>query len=648
MKISKTLFKQYTRCPHVNALDDLYKKRMQSDVSIFGAADEDDLIDILHTMFDVETGEDLLEENNAQMESLLPYFTKLEAIAMEIGEGLFGGPIHHSPITKEQKKFSFNTKAHEYYCYVDGYLEKEEDIYIFEVKATTSKKFLELGPKINKIHHPLFIKEKITDVLNSSPEMPNKNAAYILKLKQYNIASDKFDKHYAKLYNRYDKVGRYVFDIAVEKMIVEEARKQQGLPPKKIHYYLAVLNSKYVFNGVYDQGEAIYKTSPDFEELVVFIDVNQIADIWQEELRKLRTTLEALLDHPNPILEEIGKFCEAKKPSKCPFIPTCWNKVLIKGSILEYLDKHNGFTGIPIYNKEVFPEKKAEFISNGPLKMDYFELIKLGYYTLKSIPKEWLERKNNCIQRECIENNQDFMNKYKVNAGYTTLKWPLYYLDFESFPCPLPRYQGEVPYTQSVFQYSLHIERNEGECDFDKDHLEYLAPDFLDHRIDLIKQLIKDIDLSKGGTVIVYNKSFEHSRIKEFALMFPAYAEALTKINDCMFDLLDLVKTSKSFYAELGFDEEESRLINYYHNDLAGSYSIKKVLPVFSQLSYNDLKVGNGGEAIAAYSNFPYLEKEDLEVLRNDLLVYCKQDTWAMAVVLWGLMKKAREGMEEY
>ena len=47
MNISKTLFKQYTRCPRVASLDDLYKKRLASGASIFGDDDQDDLIELL-------------------------------------------------------------------------------------------------------------------------------------------------------------------------------------------------------------------------------------------------------------------------------------------------------------------------------------------------------------------------------------------------------------------------------------------------------------------------------------------------------------------------------------------------------------------------------------------------------------------------
>ena len=39
------------------------------------------------------------------------------------------------------------------------------------------------------------------------------------------------------------------------------------------------------------------------------------------------------------------------------------------------------------------------------------------------------------------------------------IKYPVYYLDFESYNCPLPRFKGDHPYTQSLFQYSLHVEK---------------------------------------------------------------------------------------------------------------------------------------------------------------------------------------------
>ncbi|MFA6889659.1 MAG: DUF2779 domain-containing protein, partial [Bacilli bacterium] len=540
-----------------------------------------------------------------QMEALLPYYNKLEEEAMKIAEKTFHGPIHFSLKTKEQKLFTYQNNRHQYYCYLDGYLEKENEIYIFEVKATTSKKFKELGPRIKKIHYPLFTRQGVSYQLATYPDME----------------AQPFNRAYEKLYDRYSGVGRYVFDMAVEKMIVEEARKQAGLPFKKIHYYLTVLNSSYVFDGTYQEEEPFYQNI-DGEELVNFIELDDIIQAWQTKIYAMKQTLEDYLETLDASVVPVGPFCERKKMSKCPFIPTCWEKVLVDGSILEYMGSHYGF-------KDEFGEKH-----------DILDLINQGQVMLDSIPKRWLDRPNNLIQRTCFEEKVEYVDIDKIKKGLQVLQYPLYHLDFESFPSPLPRFRGEKPYAQSVFQYSLHIEQAPFECDKERDHIEYLALDFKDRREELICQMIHDIDLSQGGTVIVYNKSFEHSRIKEFAVMFPKYQQELECINDHMFDLLDLVKTRSELYEDLGFSEEESKRVNYYHNNLHGSFSIKKVLPVFSDLTYKGLGVANGTEAIATYAKFKYLSPEDIECLRRDLKQYCQQDTWAMVLVLWGLIRR--------
>ena len=109
--------------------------------------------------------------------------------------------------------------------------------------------------------------------------------------------------------------------------------------------------------------------------------------------------------------------------------------------------------------------------------------------------------------------DEQYFDKARIAyALKSALKYPLYHLDFESYNSPLPRFRGEKPYAQSVFQYSLHIERAPGVCDIEKDHLEYLSPDHEDRREELIVKMIKDIDLSNGGTVIVYNEAFERAR----------------------------------------------------------------------------------------------------------------------------------------
>ena len=118
------------------------------------------------------------------------------------------------------------------------------------------------------------------------------------------------------------------------------------------------------------------------------------------------------------------------------------------------------------------------------------------------IPREWLSRPNNVIQYDVVKSGEPYYDKEKIRAGLNELKYPLYHLDFESFPCPLPRFKYETPHSQSLFQFSLHVEKSEGECDKEKDHYGFLAPDHQDRREELVVNLLKYIK-PDGGSVTV-------------------------------------------------------------------------------------------------------------------------------------------------
>jgi len=285
-----------------------------------------------------------------------------------------------------------------------------------------------------------------------------------------------------------------------------------------------------------------------------------------------------------------------------------------------YLDKHHGFKN-----------------PHGD-KYSYFDLIEEGFTSMEDVPHDWLSRRNNQIQRDCAITHKEYYDHSKIRAAIETIQYPIYHLDFESFPCPFPRFKGERPYMQSLFQFSLHIERSPGVCDKEEDHYEFLSKNHEDNRLELVQKLCEYIK-KDGGSVLVYNEAFEKTRIKELALFYPEYADRLHDINSRLFDLLHVVKTNSKLFTALGFDEERSKTVNYYHEDLAGSFSIKKVLPIFSNLTYKGMVVGNGMEAVYAYAGYKdFGEKELLEKF-DALVKYCQQDTWAMVEILAELRK---------
>ena len=258
------------------------------------------------------------------------------------------------------------------------------------------------------------------------------------------------------------------------------------------------------------------------------------------------------------------------------------------------------------------------------------------------IPENWITRKTHHLQRDALIKETPYINKEKLKLGLEQLEYPIYHLDFETFPCPVPRFKGEWPYIQSPFEFSLHIENAPGICDNDKDNFVFLAKTHEDEREELIKAMLKYMDPNKG-TLFAQNVAFEKGRIKELASMFPKYKEDLLKLYERGFDLLWLVDTNSKMYEELGYEEEDAKVFNFYDKRLSGSFSIKKTLPVFSDLSYANLDVKNGTEAIVEYANYPKMSKEEFNFKYQALITYCKQDTWAMVVILEALRKLIKE-----
>ena len=127
------------------------------------------------------------------------------------------------------------------------------------------------------------------------------------------------------------------------------------------------------------------------------------------------------------------------------------------------------------------------------------------------------------------------------------------------------------------------------------------------------------------GTLFAQNVAFEKGRIKELASMFPKYKEDLLKLYERGFDLLWLVDTNSKMYEELGYEEEDAKVFNFYDK------------------RYANLDVKNGTEAIVEYANYPKMSKEEFNFKYQALITYCKQDTWAMVVILEALRKLIKE-----
>ena len=606
MAITKTKFINYIRCPRYAALDNLKKEKLDSIVTYEEykkEENEEKLIELLDSMYDGEI--DLIDVKDEHLEMMMPYYNEVEILAGHLAPKYFNGKFKFSRDTHNQESFDAIINNIRYICYVYIYNEDDDKLNIIECKATTTKKYIQLGHKGKSI----FKKDKkgIYRLLEDLNE----------DIEKY-MPKEKYESEKEKLFDKYSSVGHYVYDLAVQRFIIESDLKQNN-DKRKVGYYLAVLNCKYIFDGTYENEKPQYNEI-NGEDIIAYIDLTSITEKMMDKIKlEAKTVSDYINDmHADPV--PLGNFCQHTKTTKCKFCKICWRKIPEKHSIFGYMYNSHGF------------EKNGQ-------KLSTFDLINQGKVSMLDIDETYMTREKNKIQRKVLETNKPYIDKKKIIDGLKQIKYPIYHLDFETFNCPLPRFKGEVPYSQSVFQFSLHIEKEEGKCDNEKDHYGYLAIDHKDHREELIKMMCT---LIKEGTVLVYNDSFEKTRIKELSEIFPEYRERLLKLNEQIFDLMNIVKTRSKMYKELGYSDEESKMFNYYHQDMDGSYSIKKVLPIFSNLTYKGMEVANGVEAMITYASFPKLNKLDYKHKYQKLVEYCQQDTFAMFKVLEGLKETVK------
>ncbi|MBE6144131.1 MAG: DUF2779 domain-containing protein [Firmicutes bacterium] len=622
MAITKTNFINYSRCPRYVALDDLKKEKLDSVVTLEEYRKEEEaeyIKELLGDMYD-EDNNDLIDVKNEHLEVMLPYYNKVEILAGQLSPKYFEGTFKYSAHTQAQESFDFKKNGIRYLCYVDIYNETKDAFNIIEVKATTTNKYLGIGKTVKDE----FGNKKVNSIFQRGDD----GIYYLLEELNVNISDymeeDKYYTYKQKLFKKLDPSGHYVFDLAVQRYIIENDLKQNNMSDKidKIKYYLAVCNADYVFNGKYENDEPLYETDENGNDIICYFDMTSITkdylDIVDIERKKVEMYIQNLKIDPVPI----GQYCENKKTTVCKYKKICWSHIPSYNSVFNYIDSHHGF--------------KDE---NGN-KYELFDLVSDGIIKMEDIPTNYLNRPKNVIQKNALVNDEPFINEKKIIDGIKQITYPIYHLDFETFPCPLPRYKGEKCYTQSVFQFSLHIEKEPNVCDKEKDHYEFLAYNHSDLREELVKKMCEYIDTKSGGTVLVYNEAFEKTRLKELANIFPEYKRELLKIREMIFDLMNITKTKSSLYENLGYDKEEAKMFNYYHKDQSGSFSIKKFLPLFSNLTYKGMEIGNGVEAMIAYATFPKLNEREFKHKYQKLVEYCKQDTWAMYEVLKGLKKK--------
>ena len=330
----------------------------------------------------------------------------------------------------------------------------------------------------------------------------------------------------------------------------------------------------------------------DINQLFNIVDVTDIVLQKQDEVRNNIDAINEFMDKHDKYNEpdiDIGLYC--KDPYSCAFWEYCTRD----------LPKPNVFD----LKCRMLKKTKCKLYKEGKISFEDLQHEKLGEKCLEQIDFE-------------LNNREPKIDKEAIMKFLNGLKYPLYFIDYESFNPAIPEYEGTKAYQQIPFQYSLHIIREEGAP---VEHIEYLA-DVNDKNMirNFAESMIKNIP--EDGSVLVYYKPFEATRNEEIGEMYPDLKEEMDRINGNMVDL------------EFPFKERY-----YYVKEMQGYSSIKYVLPALypedPELDYSNLAlVHKGDDASNAFLSLKYKSPEEQRIIREALLEYCKLDTLAM-VKIW-------------
>jgi hypothetical protein len=364
----------------------------------------------------------------------------------------------------------------------------------------------------------------------------------------------------------------YAYDIAIQRHVLTGADIEINRAS------LMHLNRTYVFDGKeYDVSKLFVTAELKSKDAV---SEREISDRLKEQFR--------ILNRNKPPDIEAGKHC--KNPVLCEFYGHCNPE-------------------LPVGHVSFLPRIQAKKVE---------KLKAAGITLIKKIPATFPLSEKQRRAVECVKSGKSFINSDLADE-IDGLKYPFCFMDFETVFPALPRFAKMRPYDHIPFQWSVHrVEKPGGTLK----HFEFLAEDDSDPRLPFLESLCKAV--AGAGNIVIYNKTFESSRLDDLARWLPPYKSEVKTIKAKMWDLLVAVHR------------------NVYHAAFAGSFSLKTVLPAFvPEMTYENLEVAHGTAAGLEWARLidPAAPAAEKVRLRRALLKYCEQDTLALAKLLEVLRK---------
>lgn len=263
------------------------------------------------------------------------------------------------------------------------------------------------------------------------------------------------------------------------------------------------------------------------------------------------------------------------------------------------------------------------------------------------------------IQVQYTKSNSEWVSS-ELSAILYSLKYPLHFIDFETYKGAIPHHKGMRPYELVAFQWSCHTVMSP---ESEPVHSEWLNLDNVYPNFLFAEALMNEIGTT--GTPLMWT-SFENTILRDILEQMEIYEYS----NDNLKEWLINITTDKDREGRF-VDMNKITLDCYFHPDMKGKTSIKSILPAIwknnpylhsipwfkkyapdtegNQNPYDTLKpikdsqesnevIKLGTDAMRAYHDLMFGPLSDniqrREEIKNLLLQYCELDTMAM-VIIW-------------
>ena len=551
-----------------------------------------------------------------------------------------------------------------------------------DVAIAETKKLIQENENITLFEATFSSNGKIvrTDILEKK-----KNVLNIIEVKSKSHDSDD------DAYNAKRKLAEYIEDVAYQTLVLKEA-----YPGFQVHSFLllpdkakrtnieglagwfkvnTMIEEKFEMEELPAQNvirfkkplvEFKYETDPDRKKYIELLQADNLLTLvpLDEEVNAMMQVIQNRSDLFLDILQNgikpehfsLNKNCKGcefnlgKEKSKNGY-RECWQELTdIDPHIFDlYFGGAIGHYKSGWYLDELIDKKKVSFWDLDPERFKDSK-GKLG----SRGQRQFLQFENTKAKSEWISPD--------LASALQGLKYPLHFIDFETYLGAVPHHRGMRPYELVAFQWSCHTIATP---DSDPIHTEYLNSDYDFPNFRFAESLMKQIGTT--GTPLMWTP-FENTILRNILEQMEIYGYR----NDSLKDWLTNITTDSKQGREGRFvDLNDFTLQYYFHPDMKGKTSIKKVLPaiwnnnpylhsipwfkkyvsdsasslnpydtlapVIGELE-NEEVVKDGTGAMRAYQDLMFgvdsENKERRENLKQLLLQYCELDTMAM-VIIW-------------